>query len=143
LTNATRTRDEFPGSGDAVPSLTWALFPGAVLSEPEGSPLQVVRRRSDWLVLITGELDRLVAADLVDEVQRALDQDVRDVVIDLSQAVYLDGGGLHAIDVCRTRCEERGVRLRLGADLPSNVRRILALVGMEALSGPVAVVDDE
>ena len=105
--------------------------------------MQVVRRSSGWVVEVSGELDRMVAADLVGDVARALGAEVADVVIDLSHAEYLDGGGLHAIDTCRTQCQAAGVQLSLADEMPPNVRRILALVGMDGLARPVVCVDDE
>jgi anti-anti-sigma factor len=100
------------------------------LTKREQGAVHIELRDGDWVVQVVGELDRDRAPGLEEAVADRLEVEARDVVIDLSAATFLDGGGLGAIDECRRRCEEHGRALWVDARMQAGVERVLGIVGL-------------
>ncbi len=95
--------------------------------------LQLERRGEDWLLVITGELDRILAPELAPALESALATERLPVRVDLAAVTFLDAGGAAAVDAARRRCEEAGLSFVVDAHLPAIVRRVLALTGLDDL----------
>ena len=70
------------------------------------------------------ELDAATASAFRDAIIDALDHSVKDVEVDLSQAVFLDGVGLGALVALRKALNPHGVTVRLLNPAPQAVQII-------------------
>jgi anti-anti-sigma factor len=102
--------------------------------EPEERPdpfaLRVEPIGDGWIeVIVEGELALTSAAELEGAVDRELRAD-RNVLLDFSRVAFIDSYGLRAVATLTRTARETGRELRLTADLPDHVRRLMEIVGL-------------
>jgi anti-sigma B factor antagonist len=84
---------------------------------------------SKAVVAVRGELDVSTAPRLKETLGQLIDKGVRDLTLDLTDLVFIDSNGLHALVASLKRLRERDGTLRLRAPRP-NVRKVLEIVGL-------------
>jgi anti-anti-sigma factor len=105
---------------------------GAHASAIEGRFLRT-RIEGDVLTLrLSGDLDESTAAVMRGALRQAESLPVRTVVVDAARLGYLDATGLGALVGGYRRLRDQNVRLQL-IHTPRSVRRVIALVGCEAV----------
>ena len=83
--------------------------------------MKTILRRIDRVALYAfqGDLDATIAQPFLAEVDRALDQGVRSLVIDASSIGFVSRRGLRALAEARRRCRERGGDLAIARPSPA------------------------
>lgn len=81
------------------------------------------------LVSASGEVDVSNAAQLREELDRALGTDATNITIDLSQVPYIDSTGIGVLVGAAHRAKDKGAALEV-ARPQSNVARVLELLGV-------------
>lgn len=96
------------------------------------------------LVLVRGEHDIYTAPKLRDQLDAALGDKPKGVVVDLSAATFLDSSILGALLEARRQALEGGLNfvVNLGAEPEAGVQRILEITGLVPVF-PVVRSDDE
>jgi anti-anti-sigma factor len=84
---------------------------------------------STVIVSVTGDLDLWNAPALEQRLRRCLDQGSRWVVVDLSEAAFLDSSGLGALTNSKRRIERNGGRLVV-INTDDQKRRVFELTGL-------------
>ena len=84
---------------------------------------------STVIVSVTGDLDLCNAPALEQRLRRCLDQGSQWVVVDLSQAAFLDSSGLGALTNSKRRIERKGGRLVV-INTNDQLRRVFELTGL-------------
>ena len=84
------------------------------------------------MVIVVGEIDHYNSSQAESAVISLLEGDTKDLVIDLSDASYVDTSGVAIIFWAAKRLYDRGGKLRLVVP-PGDVRRILEMAGVGAL----------
>lgn len=89
-----------------------------------------VRAEAGTRVLdVTGDLDATVAPGLLPEVP-ALVEGATGLVLDLTDAAFVDSSGVRLVDALDRRCGGSGVPFRVVAPPAGRARRVLEIVGM-------------
>jgi anti-anti-sigma factor len=103
------------------------------MSMPEAIPVQ----EHDGTVVVcpVGELDLAVADELRSALARAVEFAHRGVRIDLGAVTFVDSTALAALVHAWRHAERRGIALCVVRPAP-NVRRVLAITGLERLLCP-------
>lgn len=78
---------------------------------------------------VTGDLDVTVAPGLLPEVP-SLVAGATALVLDLTDAVFVDSAGVRLVDALDRTCGGRGVPFRVVAPPGGRARRVLEIVGM-------------
>jgi anti-sigma B factor antagonist len=102
---------------------------GSVFDEIEFSVVSLQTGSDAWSVRITGELDLYTAPDVRDELA-ALPEEVRRVVVDLTELTFVDSAGIAALLVAAQRLRRRRGRMTLVVDDP-RVLRVLEVTGLD------------
>lgn len=84
---------------------------------------------STVIVSVTGDLDLWNAPALEQRLRRCLDQGSQWVVVDLSEAAFLDSSGLGALTNSKRRIERKGGRLVV-INTNDQLRRVFELTGL-------------
>lgn len=84
---------------------------------------------STVIVSVTGDLDLWNAPALEQRLRRCLDQGSQWVVVDLSEAAFLDSSGLGALTNSKRRIERKGGRLVV-INTDDQMRRVFELTGL-------------
>ena len=84
---------------------------------------------STIIVSVTGDLDLWNAPALEQRLRRCLDQGSQWVVVDLSEAAFLDSSGLGALTNSMRRIERKGGRLVV-INTDDQMRRVFELTGL-------------
>lgn len=84
---------------------------------------------STVILSVTGDLDLWNAPALEQRLRRCLDQGSQWVVVDLSQAAFLDSSGLGALTNSKRRIERKGGRLVV-INTNDQMRRVFELTGL-------------
>ena len=84
------------------------------------------------LLCAQGELDVVVAPALLPDVP-ALVEAARGVVLDLSDVTFFDSSGVRLLDRIAAECQRAAASFRVVAPPGSAPRRVLELVGLDAL----------
>jgi anti-anti-sigma factor len=84
---------------------------------------------STVIVSVTGDLDLWNAPALEQQLRRCLDQGRCWVVVDLSNAAFLDSSGLGALTNSKRRIERKGGRLVV-VNTDDQMRRVFELTGL-------------
>ena len=84
---------------------------------------------STIIVSVTGDLDLWNAPALEQRLRRCLDQGSQWVVVDLSDAAFLDSSGLGALTNSKRRIERKGGRLVV-INTDDQMRRVFELTGL-------------
>ena len=100
------------------------------------APLGIKERveASGLRVTLTGELDLATKCELRRRLFRARTQG-DEVVLDLSQLEFIDAAGAGMLIRALADSRRHGWHLQLAADMPSQVARVLDLVGLERPPG--------
>ncbi len=102
---------------------------------PTVPEMRITQSQSDAghaMLEISGELDLTDAADLHQRLLVLLHEQVREIVLDLSQLVFVDAAGIGAIVAAANLARRDGRRVVLAHPRPS-VRRTLGLAHVEDL----------
>jgi anti-sigma B factor antagonist len=83
-------------------------------------------------VELAGELDLASAPEFERELERLLEEPVRDLTLDLTALSFLDSSGLGALCRAQEVAERRGIDLRL-VSVPEHARRVLEITGLTGL----------
>ena len=85
---------------------------------------------STVIVSVTGDLDLWNAPALEQRLRWCLDQGSQWVVVDLSEAAFLDSSGLGALTNSKRRIERKGGRLVVVINTDDQMRRVFELTGL-------------
>jgi anti-anti-sigma factor len=85
------------------------------------------------VIAVTGELVGSSGAQLVRIVQSALDEEVERVLIDLTEMVFMDSGGLAALVASWSATNERGRGFAVVLKTGSHAERSLELRGVSGV----------
>lgn len=101
-------------------------------------------RAEDGVVVaqLKGEIDLANARPIGSLITGAVTNDVRGVVLDLTDTTYLDSSGVHLVFELHERLRARQQRLVLAIPAGSRIRRVLDLVNVEAVIPVVPDVED-
>ena len=83
-------------------------------------------------VRVRGELDLSTSPQLDEALRREIDAGNR-VVVDLSEVAFIDSTGLNTLVAALRACDEKGGVLMVSPALPSQVRRVLEITGLNKL----------
>ena len=81
---------------------------------------------------VKGELDLSTSPRLEEALGRAFDRGTS-VVLDLSRVAFIDSTGLNVLVAALRSCEQNGCSLAVSPDLPSQVRRVLQITGIDGV----------
>lgn len=84
------------------------------------------------VLVVRGDLDAAVAPSLLLQVPELVGE-ARDVVLDLTDASFVDSGGLRLVDALHRRASDAGASFAVLAPERSPGRRLLLLVGLQDL----------
>lgn len=93
-------------------------------------------------IAIDGRLDALRATDLRSEIQQALDDDVVRIIVDLSQAEFVDSAGLAALAKGMKDCRQRNGDLRIVAATHPDAARVFSLTRFDQVFTMGASVEE-
>jgi anti-anti-sigma factor len=90
--------------------------------------------KADEIVVgsLSGEIDLSNAKELESEIENAVPNTARGMVLDLSELTYLDSSGIRLLLSLAGRLRWRGQELALGAPPESRCRHVLSLAGIES-----------
>jgi anti-anti-sigma factor len=92
--------------------------------------LRLERMDGSWVrVCVEGELALTSSSLLELAVERELEAD-SDILLDLSKIDFIDSTGLRAMTALVRSAKANGRKLKLSADLPAHVRRLMEIVGL-------------
>ena len=97
------------------------------------SPLARMEMRSEGGALVaavTGEIDISNAADLGSALEGAMPQRALGLVLDLSEATYIDSAGIHLLFRLGGRLTRRRQQLRVVVPEDAPIRKIINLAGL-------------
>ncbi len=83
-------------------------------------------------MVVCGELDLFAAPELKDAISQALADDVRDLIVDLTQTVFIDSSGLAALMLAMRRAHSLGGRLVV-IDAGGSVARTFRVAGVDQI----------
>jgi anti-anti-sigma factor len=84
-------------------------------------------------VRVLGEMDLSVVGEVDNEMRRAEATDAAEIELDLDQLEFLDASGIRLLLDLNRRSSQNGGRLRIRPATSPQVRRVLALTGVEEL----------
>jgi anti-anti-sigma factor len=90
---------------------------------------------------LSGEIDLSNAKELESEIEDAVPNTARGMVLDLSKLTYLDSSGIRLLLSLAGRLRWRGQDLVLAAPPESRCRRVLSLAGIDSTVMLEATVD--
>ena len=96
----------------------------------------IAARRTGRAVVatLTGEIDRLNAADVEAQVEAAVAAGAVGLVLDLSDVSYLDSSGVHLVHALARALRRRGQRLVLVRPRRRTPAAVLALTGIDEVA---------
>lgn len=94
--------------------------------------VELVRGPTQVSLVCSGELDLSAADDLVERAQEALESHPDQLVLDLSEANFLDSSGLNSLIAIHKLSESIGVPVVLRPGSP-RVMRVFSLAGLDTL----------
>lgn len=98
---------------------------------PELARLSMERHGDTALAKVAGEVDASNVDDLSAELLDSVPNDVRGMILDLSETSYIDSSGISLIFDAAARLRNRRQQLRLVVTPSSFVGEVLAAVSME------------
>jgi anti-sigma B factor antagonist len=84
------------------------------------------------MVTVRGELDLFAAPELKQAISRALADEARDLIVDLTQTVFIDSSGLAVLMLAMKRANSRGGRLVV-IDAGGSVARTFQTAGVDQI----------
>src|SRR3954464_11335992 len=106
---------------------------GALMDSALAAPLlsiEILRRDDMAVAMCTGELDASCAATLEARLRRALDEGVRDIVVNLRDVTFMDSAGLEALLRSAKHARWRYGHLFITRPAPQ-VRRLIRVTGTD------------
>ena len=90
--------------------------------------------KADEIVVgfLSGEIDLSNAKELESQIENAVPNTARGMVLDLSELTYLDSSGIRLLLSLAGRLRWRGQELVLAAPPESRCRRVLSLAGIDS-----------
>jgi anti-sigma B factor antagonist len=101
---------------------------------------QAFDRHTD-VIGVAGEIDLYAAPELKERVARAIEEGRTRLVVDLSEATFIDSTGVGVLVGAQRRLEELGGSLDLVCT-NRNVMRVLEIVGLERAFGTHESLED-
>jgi len=92
------------------------------------------------LIVVRGELDLFAAPELKEAISKALTDDVRNLIVDLTQTVFIDSSGLAALMLAMRRAHSLDGRLVV-IDAGGSVARTFRVAGVDQILTIVASRD--
>jgi anti-sigma B factor antagonist len=83
-------------------------------------------------VVVVGELDLFAAPELKQAIAEALTEDARDLIVDLTQTVFIDSSGLAVLMLAIRRAQRLGGRLVV-IDAGGSVARTFQVAGVDQI----------
>jgi anti-sigma B factor antagonist len=96
--------------------------------------LDTERDGTTAVVRVTGELDAYTSPQLTDICRALVDDDVRELRVDLGGATFIDSSGLRALLLGHRQARDAGGALRV-VDASEPVRRLLEITGLTVQLG--------
>jgi anti-sigma B factor antagonist len=84
------------------------------------------------MVVVRGELDLFAAPELKEAIAQALAAESRDLIVDLTQTVFIDSSGLSALMLAMKRAHSLGGRLVV-VDAGGSVSRTFRVAGVDQI----------
>jgi len=84
------------------------------------------------MVVVRGELDLFAAPELKAAISQALAGESRDLIVDLTQTVFIDSSGLSALMLAMKRAQSLGGRLVV-IDAGGSVSRTFRVAGVDQI----------
>lgn len=84
------------------------------------------------IIVVSGELDLFAAPELKRAVSGALDDDARDLIVDLTQTLFIDSSGLAVLMLAMRRSHGLGGRLVV-VDAEGSVARTFQVAGLDQI----------
>jgi anti-sigma B factor antagonist len=94
--------------------------------------INVVELKRLDLLELDGRVDSNTVSTLHEVLNRRIDQDTSNIVVDLSQVTYISSAGLRELVAALKRVRKRGGDLRLCAP-PMRVTEVIELTGLNSL----------
>lgn len=119
-----------PMSSHSYPSDARDGLPADDLHSSAPFALRLEPMDRGWVrVRVEGELALTSASLLELAVERELEAN-RDILLDLSEIVFIDSAGLRAMTALVRIAKSNGRRFRLSSELPPHARRLMEIVGL-------------
>jgi anti-sigma B factor antagonist len=96
----------------------------------ESAELRLETARDVVVAHLEGELDLSNVRGVGEAIRRALSNDVRALVVDLTGVTYLDSAAIHVLYRLHTRLQERAQRLWIAVAADTPVAATLGLAGV-------------
>jgi anti-sigma B factor antagonist len=100
-------------------------------------------------VVVVGELDLFAAPELKQAIAEALTEEARDLIVDLTQTVFIDSSGLAVLMLAIRRAQRLGGRLVV-IDAGGSVARTFQIAGVDQIltivgsrDAAMAILDDD
>jgi anti-sigma B factor antagonist len=84
------------------------------------------------IVVVRGELDLFAAPELKEAISQALVEDARDLIVDLTQTVFIDSSGLAVLMLAMRRAQRLDGRLVV-IDAGGSVARTFRIAGLDQI----------
>ena len=84
------------------------------------------------IIVVRGELDLFAAPELKEAISHALTDDVRDLIVALTQTVFIDSSGLAGLILAMKRAHSLGGRLVV-IDAGGSVARTVRVAGVDQI----------
>lgn len=98
-------------------------------------------RTSSNVIIMPAEIDMTNAADVSEDLARAIATDARVVIADLSATAFCDSAGIRSLLVMAYQAADSGAELRVVVRANGAVRRIIDLMGLNRLLPVYPTVD--
>lgn len=85
------------------------------------------------VVVLPVEIDVTNAEQVYQQLVAVLAPGVGTVIADMTETIFCDSSGVHAVMRAYETAEARGVRMRLAVSSGTSVRRVLQLIGVAQL----------
>ena len=103
------------------------------IESEEGQPL---------IARVAGEIDSVTSGELRDGLSRRLTNLAPGLILDLTEATYIDSAGIAFLFDLAQRLRTRGQQLRLVVPADAHMRRILDLCGIDSAMAVDATLDE-
>jgi anti-sigma B factor antagonist len=85
------------------------------------------------VVVLPSEIDVTNSEEVYEQLVEAFAADVHTVIADMTETIFCDSSGVHAIMHAHERATARDIRMVLAVSPTTSVRRVLELIGVGRL----------